>query len=159
MKKSIPPAPEYDNFSIVIDDNLEMPSDVLGEIWIWTPEFEFPERGWNDLAAQVTQSFLDECYMLLGGRERSSIWFMRGPMQVDIERANEETWIVEGVWRNASRTPPVSVRAQLMVTQTLDAGELIMAQCKRQGWRPKSVVDLEVALARLKREASYRLGM
>jgi hypothetical protein len=84
-------APDYDNFALIVgEETLSMPKDILGDIWVWTPEFEFPERGWTDLAAQVANAFLLEAYMLLGGRRRSSIWFMRGPT----------SW----KWRSSTRT-------------------------------------------------------
>jgi hypothetical protein len=142
-------APDYDNFALIVgEETLSMPKDILGDIWVWTPEFEFPERGWTDLAAQVANAFLLEAYMLLGGRRRSSIWFMRGPYLVEMAIIDEDTWSVEGVFRGASRTPAVAVRRSVVIAQVLDAGRALLKCCQRRGWKPKSVVSLEVGVAR-----------
>jgi hypothetical protein len=150
-------APDYDNLSVIVDDaSLSMPQDVLGELWLWTPEFEFPERGWVDLVALVTDMFLLEAYLLLGGKRSASVLFMRGPCQIYLTVVAADTWTVEGVWRGASRTPPVAVHRALLIAQLLEAGRTLLKSCERRGWRPKSVVGLEVSVARLEREAAYR---
>ena len=159
IESNPPPPPDYDNFSLVVNpDTVEMSREVLGEVWVWTPEFEFPERGWIDLVAVVTGSFLLEAYLLLGGRHTSSVSFMRGPVQVGIEAVRAENWRLEGVWRGASRTHVVAVRPRLVVRELVRSARVVLNVCQRRGWEPKSVVGMEVGIARLEREAAFRFG-
>jgi hypothetical protein len=133
---------------------------VFGEVSVAVDNDHFPEQEWNDFIVVVLGWWSGRCAALLRGAQQEELWFMDGPLLMNMGRLPDDLWSVHFLQLRAAPGPSmvriapfpgmpdgVCIHPLSFVRSLTNSGYAVLQECARRGWATPEV-------DRLKRENS-----
>lgn len=127
-------------FSLCSDvKSLQQPDKgiIYGLIYFDFFKHQFPEKDWNDsIAVILTWWVLSIKDIAFGDCNEKELWFMDGPLYINIRRVNGDICTLECIDERSSKIPEFSVQSTFthVIKEIINCAEKVNIFCKEKKW-------------------------